>query len=125
MPAVDPTTIADLAALPHAPRHEGARYAAIHRADAFQAGTYLLAPGGRIPPHRHSAAWDVAIVLEGEIEARMGEGPAARAVRLKPHAVNLVPPGTVHELRNPGPAEARFVLIQSPAQGFDFVREPV
>jgi quercetin dioxygenase-like cupin family protein len=124
MSAAEPATIADLAALPHAPRHEGASYAAIHRAGAFQAGTYLLAPGGRIPLHRHSTAWDLAIVLEGEIEATIGTGPAARAVRLGPHAVNLVPPGTAHELRNPGPAPARFVLIQSPARGFDFVPEP-
>jgi quercetin dioxygenase-like cupin family protein len=120
MPDAAARTIADLALLDYVARHEGARYAAVHRTDAFQAGIYVLAPGGRIPAHRHTASWDFAVVLEGEIEARIGEGADSRVVRLPPHALNLVPPGTVHELRNPSAAPARFLLLQSPASGFDF-----
>jgi quercetin dioxygenase-like cupin family protein len=124
MPDLQPITIETPSALPHVDRHHGAHYAAIHRTDEVQAGFYVLDPGGEIPPHRHSASWDIAVVLEGEIEATMGEGGAARTVRLRPQAVNLVPPGTRHVLRNPSPtAPARFLLLQSPAKGFDFRRD--
>jgi quercetin dioxygenase-like cupin family protein len=89
----------------------------------MQAGVYVLAPGGRIPAHSHSASWDFALVLDGEIEARVGDASGTRVVRCGPHAVNLVPPGTVHEIRNPSDdVEARFLLVQSPSKGFDFVR---
>jgi quercetin dioxygenase-like cupin family protein len=116
-------TIADLSALDYVDRHVGARYAAVHRTDEMQAGVYVLAPGGRIPAHRHSVSWDFALVLEGAIEAHVGEGNAARVVHCGPHAVNLVPLGTVHEIRNPSrDVTARFLLMQSPSKGFDFQR---
>jgi len=123
MPEPQARTIADLAALDYVDRHIRARYAAVHRTDEMQAGIYELAPGGRIPAHRHSASWDFAVVLDGEIEARIGAGEGARVVRCGAHAINLVPPGTVHELRNVGDAPARFLLVQSPSRGFDFLRE--
>lgn len=117
-------TIEDPARLAHVDRHEGAHYAAIHRTGDMQAGFYVLDPGGRIPTHRHSASWDIAVVLEGEIEATMEEGAATRTVRLRPQAVNLVPPGMRHTLRNPSATlPARFLLLQSPAKDFDFRRD--
>jgi quercetin dioxygenase-like cupin family protein len=116
-------TISDLSALDYVARHVGARYATLHRTDEMQAGIYVLAAGGRIPPHRHSTSWDFALVLDGEIEAHIGEGTETRIVRCGPHAVNLVPPGTVHEIRNPSTdTPARFLLVQSPSKGFDFLR---
>jgi quercetin dioxygenase-like cupin family protein len=115
--------ISDLSALDHVERHIGARYAPLHRTDEMQAGIYVLAVGGRIPAHLHSMSWDFALVLEGEIEAQIGEGTSARVVRCGPHSVNLVPPGTVHEIRNPSDSmPARFLLVQSPSKGFDFLR---
>lgn len=123
MPETEARTIGDLAALDYVDRHIGARYAAVHRTDELQAGIYVLAPGGRIPAHRHSTSWDFALVLDGEIEARIGEGADVRVVRCAAHAINLVPPGTVHELRNVGAAPARFLLVQSPSRGFDFLRQ--
>ncbi|MGA3399668.1 MAG: cupin domain-containing protein [Acetobacteraceae bacterium] len=123
MPEGGARTIGDLATLDYVERHIGARYAVLHRTDEMQAGVYVLAPGGRIPAHRHSTSWDFALVLEGEIEAQVGEGGAARVMRCGPHAVNLVPPGTVHAIRNPSSdAAARFLLVQSPSKGFDFLR---
>ncbi len=101
----------------------GARYAALHRTDEMQAGVYVLAPGSRIPAHRDSPSWDFALVLEGEIEAQVGEGAAASVVHCRPHAVNLVPRGLVHAIRNPSSdVPARFLLVQSPSKGFDFLR---
>ena len=103
-------------------RHIHAHYAAVHRTDELQAGIYVLEPGGRIPSHRHSKSWDFAVVLDGEIEARIGEGASARVVRCAAHAINLVPPGMVHEICNMSDTPARFLLVQSPARGFDFLR---
>ena len=82
-------TIDDLSALEYVERHIGACYASLHRTDEMQAGVYVLAAGGRIPAHQHSTSWDFALVLEGEIEAQVGDGAGARIVRCGPHAVNL------------------------------------
>ena len=123
MPESSARTITDPKSLAFTDRHVGAHYAAVHQTDALQIGIYVLDPGGCIPPHRHSVSWDIALVLEGEIEARIGEGPAARVVRCGVHAMNLVPPGIVHTLRNPSAdAPARFLLVQSPSRDFDFLR---
>jgi quercetin dioxygenase-like cupin family protein len=123
MPQPQPLTIEDPATLTYADRHEGAHYAAIHRTDEVQAGIYVLDPGGSIPAHRHTASWDIAVVLEGEIEVSIDEGGAERTVRLRAQGVNLVPPGVRHSLHNPSAAApARFLLLQSPSKGFDFRR---
>jgi quercetin dioxygenase-like cupin family protein len=124
MPEAKARTIPDLSALEYADRHVGAHHAPVHRTDELQVGVYVLDPGGRIPAHRHSTSWDIALVLEGEIEARIGEGEGVRVVRCGVHAMNMVPPGVLHELRNAaGDAPARFLLVQSPVAGFDFLRE--
>ena len=126
MPDSSARTIAALASLPYTDRHVGAHYAPVHRTDELQIGIYILDPGGRIPPHRHSKSWDIALVLEGEIEARIGDGAETRVVRCAVHAMNLVPPGVVHAIRNPSAdAPARFLLVQSPSRDFDFLREPL
>jgi quercetin dioxygenase-like cupin family protein len=122
MPQAEARTIADLTALTYVDRHIHAHYAAVYRTDELQAGIYVLEPGGRIPSHRHSKSWDFAVVLDGEIEARIGEGTSARVVRCAAHAINLVPPGMVHEISNMSDTPARFLLVQSPARGFDFLR---
>ena len=117
-------SIADLASLPYTDRHVGAHYAPVHRTGDVQIGIYILDPGGLIPPHRHSRSWDIALVMEGEIEARTGEGVEQQVVRCIAHAMHLVPPGIVHTLRNPSATSpARFMLVQSPSRDFDFLRE--
>jgi quercetin dioxygenase-like cupin family protein len=117
-------TINDLASLTYADRHDRARYAPVHRTDELQIGVYVLEPDGRIPAHRHSTSWDIALVLEGAIEVVVGEGAQARVAHCGVHAINLVPPGTLHAVRNAATdAPARFLLVQSPSRGFDFLRE--
>jgi quercetin dioxygenase-like cupin family protein len=123
MQPAEPKTIPDLASLAYQDRHVRAHHALVHKTEDVQVGVYLLEPGGAIPRHRHSTSWDIALVIEGEIEARMGAGGAARSVRLAAHGMNLVPPGVEHEIVNPSASEpARFLLVQSPARGFDFIR---
>jgi quercetin dioxygenase-like cupin family protein len=123
MQSAEPRTIRDLTSLAYEDRHVKAHHALVHRSEEVQVGIYLLEPGGRIPAHRHSTSWDIALVIEGEIEARIGAGDQARVVRCPAHGMNLVPPGVVHEIVNPSASEpARFLLVQSPSRGFDFIR---
>jgi quercetin dioxygenase-like cupin family protein len=118
--AMSATTIPDLSSLPYEAKHILAHKALVHQIDAVQVTVYVLEPGGCIPAHRHSTSWDISCVIEGEIEARFGDG---RTARCGPQAINLVPPGTVHEIANASATQpAKFLLIQSPAQGFDFIK---
>jgi quercetin dioxygenase-like cupin family protein len=122
-PAV-PTTFPDLSSLSYDRKHLGALKALLHRSDEVQVSVYLLEPGGRVPMHRHTASWDISFVVEGEIEARFLEDGGVRTVRCGPQAVNLVPPGRPHEIANASAAEpAKFLLIQSPSENFDFIEE--
>ena len=114
------TTIQDLSALPYENKHVLAHKALVHQTDEVQINVYVLEPGGCIPAHRHSASWDISFVIEGEIEARFADG---RTVRCAAQAVNLVPPGMVHEIANASLTQpAKFLLIQSPSRSFDFIR---
>lgn len=116
-------TIPDLSALAYEDKHVRARKALVHQSDDVQVNIYVLEPGGRIPAHRHSTSWDISLVLEGEIEARFGTGETVRTVRCAVQAINLVPPGIVHEIVNPSASKpAKFLLVQSPSRSFDFVR---
>jgi quercetin dioxygenase-like cupin family protein len=118
--AMSATTIPDLSALLYEAKHVLARKALVHQTDEVQINVYVLEPGGRIPAHRHSASWDISFVIEGEIEARFADG---RTVRCGAQAINLVPPGTVHEIANASATRpAKFLLIQSPSRSFDFVK---
>ena len=123
MSAAEATTIFDVATLAFEARHALAHAAVVHRTDDVQVSVYVLEPGGRVPAHRHSAAWDISFVFEGEIEARFIEGDRVRIVRCGAHAINLVPPGAVHEIANASATRpAKFLLIQSPSRDFDFIK---
>jgi quercetin dioxygenase-like cupin family protein len=116
------TTILDLSTLLYDARHILAHKALVHQTDEVQVNVYVLEPGGRIPAHRHSSSWDISFVIDGEIEARFIEDGMVRTVRCGSQAINLVPPGTVHEIANASMTRsARFLLIQSPSRGFDFI----
>jgi quercetin dioxygenase-like cupin family protein len=123
MPNSEPTTILDLSTLPYEAKHVLAHKALLHQTDAEQINVYVLEPGGRIPAHRHNMSWDISFVIEGEIEARFTEGDSVRTVHCGRQAINLVPPGTVHEIANTSTTQpAKFLLIQSPSRNFDFVK---
>lgn len=118
------TTFPDLSSLSYDRKDFGALKALLHRSDEVQVSVYLLEPGGGIPMHRHTACWDISFVIEGEIEARFREDGVVRTVRCGPQAVNLVPPGRPHEIANASAAApAKFLLIQSPSENFDFIEE--
>lgn len=123
MPKFEPTTILDISTLPYDAKHVLAHKALLHQTDEVQINVYILEPGGRIPGHRHSVSWDISFVIEGEIEARFTEGDTVRTMRCGKQAINLVPPGVVHEIANASTAQpAKLLLIQSPSRNFDFVK---
>jgi quercetin dioxygenase-like cupin family protein len=115
-------TIADLMLLPFENKHIKAHKALIHQMDPVQVQVYVLQPQGCIPAHRHSQSWDISIVLDGEIESRhLEDGKTALSV-CRRGAVTIVPPGILHEVRNPSQTDgATFLLIQSPSKDFDFL----
>ncbi len=124
MTAATATSIADLSALPYDPKHVRAHKALVHQTDDVQVNVYVLEPGGCVPMHRHTASWDISFVIEGELDAKFLEGGVVRTVRCGPQAMNLVPPGTLHEIANASATQqAKFLLIQSPSRSFDFIKE--
>ncbi len=75
-------------------------------------------PGPR--PHVHRTHEELFYVLEGEFEFFLGD----HTVRLGPGAFVNVPPGVVHDFRNPGDVRARWLGIACPA-GLDRYFEEV
>ena len=115
-------SIPDISALQFDEKFSLARKALVHRTEDVQVSVYVLEPGGRIPAHRHTSSWDISAVMEGEIHIRFASDIAVHSIRCKSQAINVVPPGTVHEISNPSLTQpATFLLIQSPSGPFDFV----
>lgn len=112
--------IEDLKRLRYTPKHRDAMQAKALAIEPFNVSVYLLGPGGAIPPHRHSTSWDLIVVLEGALLI------AAEDVS-EPHlcatgAIHATPPSTVHTVKNASLTDqARFLLVQSPTAGFDFL----
>ena len=118
------TTLLDLSGISYEPKHIRAHKALVHATDEVQINVYVLEPGGRIPTHRHTSSWDISFVIEGELEARFIEDGEVRTVRCRAQALNLVPPGTLHEIVNASDTQpAKFLLIQSPSHAFDFIKQ--
>ena len=117
--------IAQLAALSYGPKHRRAAQAKVVATDAFNVSVYLLSPNGGIPAHRHSQSWDVTIVLEGTLRIRSFGADGPEVFLCGPGAIHIIRPDVPHEVENPSEIEdARFLLIQGPSQGFDFLPAP-
>ena len=61
-------------------------------------------------PHAHRRHEELFYVLEGEFDFFLGD----RTVRLGPGSFINVPPGVMHDFRNPGALPARWLGIVSP-----------
>jgi mannose-6-phosphate isomerase-like protein (cupin superfamily) len=75
-------------------------------------------PGPR--PHVHRTHEELFYVLEGEFDFFLGD----RVLRLGPGSFVNVPPGVVHDFRNPAALPARWLGIASPG-GLDRYFEEV
>jgi quercetin dioxygenase-like cupin family protein len=71
------------------------------------------------PPHLHHDYTEAFYVLAGEIEFRVAE----RTVRGTAGAFVHVPPGVVHGFHNPGPSQAKLLILVYPATGLGIVED--
>jgi mannose-6-phosphate isomerase-like protein (cupin superfamily) len=84
-------------------------------------GEFTADPGFAGPrPHVHRTHEELFYVLEGEFDFFLGD----RAVRLGPGSFVNVPPGVVHDFRNPGVQRARWLGVACPG-GLDRYFEEV
>lgn len=74
-----------------------------------------MPPGTAEIPHRHEIATQVFYVLTGELSLTR----AGKTLTLGPGDALRIAPGTAHEVRNPGPENARFLVISTPSTGND------
>jgi mannose-6-phosphate isomerase-like protein (cupin superfamily) len=79
---------------------------------AFSLHERHLPPGGRQPPpHRHTDCQEAFFVLDGEVAFTLEGETVGRG----PGTFVLVPGGVAHTFGNPGPAEARVLVLHAPA----------
>ena len=71
----------------------------------------VVPPGDGPPPHEHANEDESFYVIEGSITLSIGE----LQIEAKPGTFALVPRGTVHSFRNPGPETARLIIHCAPA----------
>ena len=86
-----------------------------------QAEMYLLRPGQRIPPHKHSAIDDVFVGVRGRGRIRTWDA-AGKVIdhMIDAGTVLVVEPGNPHEVSCAGD-EFCYVLTQSPKEEYDSV----
>lgn len=74
-------------------------------------------------PHIHKRHVDAFFVLTGELVFRVG--PELERVVAGPGTFVLAPPHVVHTFRNDGPADATWLNLHAPSEGFaQFLRDP-
>ncbi len=76
----------------------------------FFLDVYCLKPGQAQKPHAHEGADKVYVVLEGRCRFTVGKETAEHGVG----AAVLAPAGEDHGVDNPGPADARLLVMMTP-----------
>lgn len=76
----------------------------------FFCDVYCLEPGQEQRPHAHAASDKVYVVLEGEVEVRIGDERRTLGV----HEAVLAPAGQEHGVRNLGAHPAALLVTMSP-----------
>jgi mannose-6-phosphate isomerase-like protein (cupin superfamily) len=89
----------------------------------FVVGEFTAEPGFAGPrPHLHRTFEELFYILEGEFDFFLED----RTVRLGAGTFVMVPPGAMHDFRNPGTKPARWLGIAAPGgleRYFDEVRD--
>ncbi len=81
------------------------------KADSLALVHILLEPGGRVPPHTDSAE-EVVLVLEGTVEAHVGDESGT----LEAGGMVRIPAMALHSIRNVGEGTARMLGFFSGAE---------
>lgn len=93
--------------------------------EPVEGGGYALIEGShpvgepRIRDHVHLKHEETFVVLEGQYEVRLGQQIVVAAAG----DYVVIPRGTPHTYRNPGPSPARVLNIISPADGLQLLTE--
>lgn len=90
------------------------------KADSLALVHILLEPGGRVPPHTDSAE-EVVLVLEGTVEAHVGDESGT----LEAGGMVLIPAMALHSIRNVGDGTARMLGFFSGAEVTSTFEEPL
>jgi quercetin dioxygenase-like cupin family protein len=76
----------------------------------FFLDVYCLAPGQAQKPHSHPGADKVYVVLEGQCRFTVGAETQSHG----PGAAVFAPAGSSHGVDNPGPEQARLLVMMTP-----------
>ncbi len=79
----------------------------------------VVPPGDGPPPHEHANEDEAFYLIDGSVTFTIGQ----RETRAEPGTFVLVPRGTVHAFRNPGPGVARMIIHCAPAGMDRFFQE--
>ncbi|WP_424971763.1 cupin domain-containing protein [Dinoroseobacter sp. S76] len=80
-----------------------------------------MPPGTAEIPHLHKVATQVFYGLSGQLTLTL----AGQTSTLGPGDALRIPPGTAHEVRNPGSEAARFLVISTPSTAEDRIAVPM
>ncbi len=78
--------------------------------DRFFLDVYCLLPGQAQKPHAHAESDKVYLVLEGRCRFTVGDGSREEGEG----ACVLCPAGVQHGVENPGPQNARLLVMMAP-----------
>ncbi|WP_072823458.1 cupin domain-containing protein [Bradyrhizobium erythrophlei] len=103
--------------------HDTCSKAVLHQVPESETSLFSVNPGEKLAPHRHTRTWDLFFVVSGSgaihYRGENGDGIIQMPVR----AFCAMPPGYEHEVCNLSATEPfSFILIHTPWQGYDFVR---
>ncbi|HUK13949.1 MAG TPA: cupin domain-containing protein [Thermoanaerobaculaceae bacterium] len=116
----------EAAPAPPVKRARGARMAVLvgpeQGAPNFVTRRFLLAPGARIPSHRHPAIEHEQVMVRGEMTLGLDE--AVRTVRAGD--AMFIPAGCAHWYENRGAVEAEFLCVipNVPGYGTEWLEDP-
>jgi quercetin dioxygenase-like cupin family protein len=81
----------------------------------FVTRCFTLAPGGRIPCHRHATIEHEQVVLEGEMTLGLDDD----VVRLRGGDCIFIPAGVAHWYENHGDTKVRFLCMVPLTDGYE------
>lgn len=91
----------------------------LHEDDQVGVIEELVPPGRAEIPHRHSRAGQVFLILEGEATMVID----GQAISLACGDSLHVPAGALHQFRNDGVRNVRFLVISAPRSGWDRIEQ--
>jgi len=92
-------------------------------AGRFVTRHFTIAPGGRIPRHRHDSIEHEQVVLAGRMVVELDE----RTVEVAAGDCLLIPAGVAHSYANPGTEPVRFLCVVPHSDGYqtEWLEAPV